>query len=333
MRQYDVYGVGNALVDMEYEVPVEALVDLGVDKGIMTLIDQDKHHEMSQQLDTYPHHKACGGSAANSMIALSQLGGSGYYSCKIANDDTGLFYLKDLKAAGISTNIDANDLDEGNTGKCLVMVTPDADRSMNTYLGITGDLSEREINADAIADSEYVYIEGYLVAADKGFNAALHAKQLADQSGVKSALSLSDPNIVTFFRERLLEIIGDGLDLIFCNEAELYLMTECNELEVAAEKMKQYAKTFAITLGPKGALLFDGERFIEIPAHAVKAVDTNGAGDMYAGTFLYGITRGMPFSRAGELASLAASRLVTHYGPRLPSHETEALLKEFNTMP
>ena len=206
------------------------------------------------------------------------------------------------------------------------MVTPDADRTMNTYLGVTVNLSEAEVVADAIKQSKYVYMEGYLVASDTGRAAAVKAASIARESGVPTVLTLSDPNMVNFFRDGLLEMAGDQLDLLFCNEAEATLMTETDNVEAAGEALKKLAKRFAITTGAEGSIAYDGDRFHSIPADKVEVIDTNGAGDMYAGAFLYGLTHDMSFEDSAQLANTAASKIVTHFGPRLPTEQTRALL-------
>lgn len=326
MKQYDVYGIGNALVDLEFQVSDEMLGSLGVDKGLMTLIEEDRHHELVRQLSSLDHKKASGGSAANSVIALAQLGGKGYYSCKVASDDFGDFYLHDMRACNVDTNLDNQAREDGHTGKCLVLVTPDADRTMNTYLGITVNLSEDEVDEAAIQNAEYAYMEGYLVASDSGRAAAIKARELAERANVKTVLTLSDPNMVNFFKDGLLEMAGANLELLFCNEQEATMMTDTDTAEAAAEKLKQLAQRFAITRGADGSLVYDGYEMFSVPTEKVDVIDTNGAGDMYAGAFLYGLTHGMDFRAASQLANRAASTIVTWFGPRLPAERTRSLL-------
>lgn len=330
MAQYNVYGVGNALVDIEYEVKNDTLTELGVDKGLMTLIDLDRHHDLYEKLSGHEGRRCSGGSAANTIIGAAQLGASTFYSCKVANDETGTFYMKDLQANGVSSNLNMDNREDGVTGKCLVMITPDADRTMNTFLGITSELSTTELDLTAIANSEYVYIEGYLVPAPNAQAAGVKAREVAKAAGVKTALTLSDPNMVSFFKDGLLEIAGDDLDFCFCNDAEAKLMFETDNLEDCVAGMKNLAAQFAITLGADGALLYDGSELIEIAAAKVDAVDTNGAGDIYAGSFLYGLTHGLSFIQCGALAGATAGKLVTQYGARLDREDMQAILKNHN---
>ncbi len=325
MKKYHVYGVGNALVDMEFEVEDDFFLQYGIEKGMMTLVDERRQHELMGHLDAFEGKKASGGSAANTIIAVSYFGGRAFYSCKVADDELGDFYVSDLQAAGVDSNVD-DGRGQGITGKCLVMVTPDAERTMNTFLGITENFSVDELHRDAIEASEYLYMEGYLVTSDTGRRAAIEARMIAEQANVKTALTFSDPAMVQFFRDGLGEMIGERVDLLFCNEAEAKSWADTDDLNHAVEAMKQVADTFAITLGSKGALLFDGKHHIEISPHDVKAVDSNGAGDMFAGAFLYGITHGHSFYEAGNIASLASAKVVSQFGPRLTAKDHKEIL-------
>lgn len=328
MIRYDVYGLGNALVDIEFEVSADLLRDLEIDKGVMTLIEEDRQHAILQQLDGRHMKRGCGGSAANTVIAVSQFGGQAFYSCKVADDEAGTFYLQDLQNCGVNTNLQLQDREAGVTGKCLVLVTPDADRTMNTFLGISGQFSGVELVPEAIATAEYLYIEGYLVSSPQSRAAALKARNLAREAGRKVSLSLSDLNMVKFFREGLLEIIDAGVDFLFSNESEALKLAETEDINQAVDYLQDLAQGFAITRGAEGSLIFDGETVLEIPPVRVKAIDTVGAGDMYAGALLYGMTHGMSFAQAGRLASLASARLVTSLGPRMATEETRGLLTE-----
>jgi sugar/nucleoside kinase (ribokinase family) len=326
MRKYHVYGIGNALVDMEYEVEPEDLSKLRVEKGVMTLVDEAHQVEIMTHLADRHHVKGSGGSAANSVIAVSQLGGRGFYSCKVANDALGHFYLDDLVANGVATNRHA-EREDGHTGRCVVLVTPDTDRTMVTFLGISGGLSGGELVAEAIADSDYFYMEGYLVTSESARAAVMAGREVARGAGVKTAISLSDPNMVTHFKPGLLDMIGGGVDLLFANEAEAKGMAGTSDLDGAVAYLKTIAREFAITRGPKGALVWDGERTIDIDAVKVQAVDTVGAGDMFAGAFLYGLTQGWDHAQSGALAAAASAKLVTSLGPRISAAETQEILR------
>lgn len=327
-KKYNVFGIGNALVDIEFKVKDEFFTTNGVEKGLMTLVDEERQNLLMKVINQAEIKKQCGGSAANSIIAVSQFGGRSFYSCKVANDDFGNFFMQDMKNAGVDTNLDVNNLEAGITGKCLVMVTPDAERTMNTFLGITQTYSIAQINESALRDSEYLYIEGYLVTSDNGREAMVHAKKLAEKNGVKTALTFSDPAMAKYFHQGFDEVIGASVDLLFCNDEEAMIYTGKSSLAEAREEMKKLAKAFIITQGKNGAMIFDGDTFIDIEPYAVKAIDSNGAGDMFAGAFLYGITNGHTYASAGKLASLASSKVVTQYGPRLQLQEAKALVSQ-----
>ena len=328
MRRYDVYGIGNALVDLELKVNNQFLSDYDVKKGLMTLVDEDTQYRLIGAIQGQTFERKSGGSAANTVIAVSQFGGSSFYSCKVANDEYGDFYLKDMNDAGVKTNLDNKERESGVTGKCLVMVTPDADRTMNTFLGATTDISEAEVDEHAIKEAQYIYLEGYLTASVTGMKAAKLAKKIAEENDIKTSITLSDPSIVQAFRDNFIDLIGTSVDLLFCNKEEAITFTQTGDVLEAREALKKEAKQFVITLGQNGAMIYDGETFIDIEPYNVQAIDTNGAGDMYAGAFLYGITNGMTMTNAGKLASLAGSKVVSQYGPRLSWHDAQVILRE-----
>ena len=323
MAKYDVYGVGNALVDKEFEVEDGFFDEHGIEKGVMTLVAHDHQERLLQVLTgKYGMKKQSGGgSAGNTLYALSHFGGEAYFACKVAGDDTGDFYLDQLGHHNIDTNIGMRE--DGASGRCLVMISPDAERTMHTCLGVSEHLSIDEMDFEAAAQSEYVYIEGYLVTSPTAKSAILDLKQFAERHHVKTAMTFSDPAMLEYFRDDINDVLGEGVDLLFCNEQEIMLWSGAGNLEAACDLMKPRAKRFAVTRGPNGALIYDGDRFIAIDGHEVKAVDTNGAGDMFAGAFLYALTQGKDYEQAGKLASLASSIVVTQFGPRLEgdSHE------------
>jgi len=314
--RFDVYGVGNALVDVEVEVDDETLANFGIDRGVMTLIDAERHHQLLHFIQGTRHHRACGGSAANTIIAVNQLGGKSFYSCRVGSDEAGKFFLSDLASHGVVTKTTASVI-EGVTGKCLVMVTPDAERSMNTFLGVTGELDAETLDAQAIAQSRFVYIEGYLVSAPSALEAACVARDIARRCGAAVAVSLSDPSMVEFFRSGIDRLLNGGVDLLFCNRDEAMAYTRTDSVEQALVSLKQLSQQVVITLGKAGAVVWNGTEVIEInPCQAV-AVDTNGAGDMFAGAFLYGLSHGYNHRDSGALASYASSLVVQKFGPRL----------------
>jgi len=329
-KKYNVYGIGNALVDIVTEVDDQFLKENDIEKGLMTLIEEDRQTTLYHTIKRRDNVMQCGGSAANTLIGVSQFGGNSYYSCKVSDDALGHFYMGDMIRNGVDSNLDPSTLPHGITGKCLVMTTPDAGRTMNTFLGITASYSRDEINEDIIKNSEYVYIEGYLVTSDNGLDAMNYAKELAEKNGVKVALTFSDPSMVKYFKDQMHSVVGDGVDLLFCNEEEAMLFTDTDNLTDAREALKKYAKRFAITQGANGAMIFDGDTFVDIEPYKVDAIDTNGAGDLFAGAFMFGITNGHSHADSGKLASLASSKVVTKYGPRLDLAQAQQVLKELS---
>lgn len=328
MKKYHVYGIGAALVDTEIQVSDQDLESMSVEKGLMTLVDETRQEELNQHLQGHAVYAklASGGSACNSIFAATCFGANSFYSCKVANDSNGQFFLNDLREAGVEC-VNQDHGDQGVTGKCLVLISPDAERSMNTHLGISETLSTSQLDKQAIIDSEFLYIEGYLVTSQTGRTAAIEARKIAQENGVKTSISLSDPGMVEFFKDGLSEMIGKGVDLLFCNEDEAKGWAETNDINEAITQLKKITQTFAITLGAKGAIIYDGQQLINIEANSAKAIDTNGAGDMFAGAFLYAITNGLNYAEAGKLASLASATIVTQYGPRLVVEKHAELLE------
>ncbi len=331
MKKFEVYAIGNALVDIEYHTTAEKLAELGIEKGVMTLIDEAQQDSLIASLGDSHESMTCGGSAANTIIAMAQLGASTHFDCRVADDGIGHFFTRDLHDSGVHSSLDGKPTIDGATGKCLVFVTPDADRTMNTFLGVSAELDYEDVDRDAIARSAYVYMEGYLASADNTRDAAVEAREVAERHGVKTALTLSDPNMVRFFRASLEKMIGGGVDLLFANEDEALDFAQTDDLDAALDSIGQVARTFAITRGAEGAVLFDGQRRIDVEPCRVKAVDTLGAGDMFAGAFLYGLTQDMNFEQAGNFASLASAKIVTQFGPRLQAPQTRDLLHQFKS--
>lgn len=331
MKRYQVYGLGAALLDTEIRVTDQELSRLGIDKGLMTLVDEGRQDELLGMLRGHlvEASHASGGSAGNSLIAAARFGGSAFMTCKVANDEDGDIYLADLEAAGVDHPLKSG-RQPGTTGKCLVLITPDAERSMNTYLGVSETLSVEQLDPEALSQSEWVYLEGYLVTSPTGRAAAVRARELAQENGVRTALSFSDPGIVGAFREGFEAVLGDGqIDLVFGNLDEAMEWTGADTLEAALEGLTAVARQCVITRGSEGAVCFDGRERIDIPPHRVQAIDTNGAGDMFAGAFLYALGRGEDVATAGRFASLAAGEIVTQYGPRLPAERYAHLRREF----
>ena len=329
MKKYDIYGIGNALVDTEYEVDDAFISKAGIGKGLMTLIDSDERKRLLNLLEVEHEHRAIkqagGGSAANTMVAAAQLGANSFYSCKVASDETGDFFMSDLKIAGVDTNLDAG-REEGITGKCISMVTPDAERTMTTHLGITETLSPNELNREALRNSTYLYIEGYLVTSPTAFEAVKETIDIAKEAGVQISLTLSDPAMVENFKASFDALAELGIDLIFCNEDEARLWTAASNRGEAMARLKTVCGKVVMTCGKEGALVFDGNEETMSVGVPTKAIDTTGAGDIFAGTFLFGLTHGMSFPACADLANRAASLLVSSFGARADQAALRGLL-------
>ncbi|MDG2460868.1 MAG: adenosine kinase [Luminiphilus sp.] len=330
MKPYAAYAVGAALVDTEIQVTDEVLAAINVEKGMMTLVDEARQAEIIGHLsnDLIRARHASGGSAGNSMIATALMGAPTYMSCKVANDSDGNIYLADLEQSGVTHGLN-DQRQEGVTGKCVVLITPDAERSLNTHLGISESLSTDEVDEEAIRNSEWVYLEGYLVTSPTGHAAALKTKALAEQHNVRTAVSFSDPGMVKFFRDNMTAMVEGGVELVFCNEAEALEWGQCASLDAAVDAIKKVARRFVITLSGKGALTWDGRTLHQVAARSVTAVNTNGAGDMFAGAFLYALSRGESDLRATEFATLAAGEVVKYFGPRLDQDACLTLRHQF----
>jgi sugar/nucleoside kinase (ribokinase family) len=319
MKTFDLYAIGNALVDSEYEVTDAQLQAMGVDKRHMTLIDAPRRAELLSHLQAATGRRTGGGSAGNTVVALSQLGGKAFYSCRVADDELGAFYTQDLIDNGVATNLIHTPLLAGQTGSCMVMVTPDAERSMSTFLGATAELDHTALHEDEIASSRIYYMEGYLAASPSGLHAALQGRQIAKDAGVALATTLSDMSMINYCRTGLDAIIGDGVDYLFCNEEEAQVWCGTQDMAAICLQLSQLAQTVCLTRGPKGCVVLEGGRQTAVPTQAVQALDTNGAGDMFAGAFLYAITQGHSHSQSAWLANHAAGQVVSQYGNRLTS--------------
>ena len=314
MASVDVVGVGNALVDVQARVKDSLLPELGIDKGVMTLVDDTRQAEILQKLDGLPLNRCAGGSAANSIVALAEFGGKASYVGKVGRDEVGQFFLDDMQSLGIEMK---GQYADAPTGTCAVLITDDAQRTMLTNLGASANLTVDDIDSDLIAGAKYVYVEGYLLTGETTKAAAYKAMDLAVELGVKVALTASDPFLINLIRDEIWSLVTGPVDLFFCNEMEAKSLTGESDPLACAAKIHEHAENVALTLGENGSLVMHGGEAYTIDGLSVKAIDTTGAGDMYAGALLYGITNGMTWRQAGHLASHAASRVVSQMGARL----------------
>ena len=326
MSHYDLYAIGNTLVDSEYEVSDAQLQAMAVEKRHMTLIDMPRRTALLAALDGMHARRTGGGSAGNTVVALAQLGGNAFYSCRVADDELGAFYRDNLQANGVDSNLNHTKPPVGQTGCCMVMVTPDAERSMSTFLGATADIDHTALHPKDIAKSKVYYMEGYLSASPTGLDAALQGRALAKAAGVKLAATLSDMSMINYCRAGLEAMVGaddGGLDYLFCNEEEATVWCGSQDLDAVCQQVSQLARVVCLTRSAKGCVVLEGGQRTDVPAAKVTAVDTNGAGDMFAGAFLYAVTQGHNLTQAAWLANEAAGQVVSQYGNRL-SNDTMA---------
>ena len=331
MATVDLFAIGNALIDQEFKVSDDFLIQQNLQKGTMQLTDGETQAQLFENLQQTQAYKgqAAGGSAANTTVAFSALGGQAFYGCRVGNDDLGQIYLAGLNDAGIQTS--DKSISEGVTGTCMVLVSDDSERTMHTYLGITAELSDQQIELEPLKTAKWLYIEGYLSTSDTAREAVKQARQIARDHGVKIALTLSDPAMVQYARAGLDDLIADGVDLLFCNEQEALMYTQTDSIDAALEKLKALSDQIVITLGANGALVSTKDDLIRVNGRKVIAVDTNGAGDAFSGTFLYALNAGKDLQTATELAILISSQVVSQFGPRLDVKDYAKLLNEFQT--
>ena len=327
--RYDVYGLGNALVDIEYRVEESFLERHGIAKGHMTLVDETRLDLLTADLQALDHERFSGGSAANTLMAVQGFGGNCFYSCRVAEDEVGDHFLHDLTGAGIRTNHNAT-ASAGRSGLSLILITEDAERSMNTFLGVSSQLDADAIDRRALAAARTLYIEGYLTSSPPSLLAAATARRLADEQGVATAVSLSDPSMVQSFRNELERLLGNGVDWLFCNEEEALTWAKTDRLDLAIAELKDIGRVCFLTLGRRGSLSVVKGKPTKAPGFPADAVDTTGAGDIYAGACLYGLSIGMAEADAARFGNFAAAALVQRYGARLRNaNQYRRLLQEF----
>lgn len=327
MATVDLFAIGNALIDQEFRIDEQFLEQHALQKGTMQLADEKTQSKLYQSLMASQQYKgqASGGSAANTTVAFSALGGKAFYACRVGQDQLGEIYLQGLAEAQIVTS--DKSYSQGVTGTCMVLISEDSERTMQTFLGTTADLSALQIDFSPLESANWLYIEGYLSSSDSARAAVLQARQLAKDKQVKIALTLSDPAMVQYARAGLDEMLGDGVDLLFCNEQEALMYTQESTIDAALIRLKTLSQTVVITLGAQGALIATQDQQFQVAGRAVKAVDTNGAGDAFAGAFIYALNAGHGLQTAAQLAVLISSEVVAQYGPRLELADYAKLLK------
>lgn len=311
---FDVFGMCNALYDIQAEVPDRVLNELGLDKGAMHLIEEEQQRRIVPRVYTHIVHSESGGSGANTMFGVALLGGTACFTSRVGDDEHAELYRAGLSGRGVKPNLGSA---AGETGISLIFVTPDAQRTMCTFLGQARSLQPEDLNLDDLRASRYLYVTGYLWDTDNQKEAVLLAMREANRAGVRVAFSLSDPFCVHRHRADFVALIRDHVDLIIGNQEEVLALTGDPCPDSALETLSRYSTVAAVTLDEQGSLLKQGDRVVRTPAYTVEAVDTTGAGDMYAAGLLYGLTRDLSLEVTGRIASYAAAQVVARLGPRL----------------
>jgi sugar/nucleoside kinase (ribokinase family) len=310
----DVVGIGNAIVDIIAHADDGFLTAAAMVKGSMTLIDEARAEEIYASMG--PGVEMSGGSAGNTIAGIASLGGRAGYIGKVRDDLLGKFFRHDITSAGVEFPTPAA-ADGPATARCMILVTPDAQRTMNTFLGACVNLGPEDVDPDLVARAQVTYMEGYLFDKPTAQEAFRHAARLAHAAGRKVSLSLSDSFCVERHREAFLQLIDHHIDILFGNEAEITSLYETADFNAAVEKLRGMCDLAAITRGAAGSVIVTKDAIVEVPAAPVsRIVDTTGAGDLYASGVLYGLTQGKTLAECGRLGSLAAAEIISHFGAR-----------------
>ena len=315
MQKFDVYGVCNPLVDLLSHVPDSFLKKLGIQKNVMHLVTREQQQELLLALaeEKISLEVAAGGSGANSMIGISQLGGRSAFSGKIGRDEHGKLYREKLEALGVCDYLAEG---KGATGSSLILVSEDGARTMNTFLGMSQELMNPDIDPDVIQSSKYLYLTGYLWDTESQKKAVLNALDEAKKREVKVALSLSDPFCVTRHKEDFINLLKGYASMVFCNQEEAFTLLDTEITQQAAETLSDWTETAALTIGAYGALISHRGETCYIDPLPVRVEDTTGAGDAFAAGFLYGMTHDLSPLDSGRIGATLAAAVIGQTGPR-----------------
>jgi sugar/nucleoside kinase (ribokinase family) len=321
-RKFDVTAIGNAIVDVLAKSDDALLEQHNLKKGAMSLIDAVDAERLYGIMG--PGREASGGSAANTAAGIAALGGRAAYIGKVADDQLGDVFTHDIRAIGVT--YDTPPLKEGlSTARSLIFVTPDAQRTMQTFLGATTQLGPEDLNMDYITSAKVLYLEGYLWDQPRAKNAMREAAIKAKDAGGKVSLTLSDAFCVDRYRDEFLELAEKHVDILFANESEILSLYQANSFDDALQQVRKHCEIAALTRSEKGSVVVNGDEVHVIDAEkGVTVVDTTGAGDAYAAGFLYAYTQGYDLSTCGKLGGIMAAEVISHFGPR-PEADVRAL--------
>ena len=326
---FDLYGIGNAIVDTDVEVDDGFLADADAAKGQMTLVDSAKMSNLVDKLKHLPMNRASGGSAANTIFAAQAFGLSTAYTCRLADDENGRHFDQEMRAAGIQISALSEPAQNGRrSGQCLVMVTPDGQRTMCTDLGVSSELEPSQVDAGLLKTAQVLYIEGYLASSEHSVATAVNGYQIAQSADKKIALTLSDVSMVSFFRDGLTAILGNGIDTLFCNAEEALAWANTDRLDVAIAELSDIAKEIYVTMGAQGARVVSDSGTKDVAGDPHQPLDTNGAGDMFSGACLAARLQGALPEDAARFANHAAAKVIMQFGARLPTLADYHALKD-----
>ncbi|MEC7303324.1 MAG: adenosine kinase [Pseudomonadota bacterium] len=327
MSEYDLVGIGNAMVDVLATVDDAFLEEQTLDKGAMTLVNIDRANEIYAKMP--PAQEVSGGSCGNTMAGFASLGGKGVFIGKVRDDQLGDVFRRDMKSIGVDFFTPATT--EGpQTGSCLVLITPDAQRTMCTYLGAASNLTPKDIDKDIIQAAKVVYMEGYLFDPPDAQDAFVEAADLAHDAGQKVSITLSDPFCVDRHRHAFQMLVADHTDILFGNEEEIKSLYQVDDFDAALQQVRGHCEIACLTRSSKGSVILSGDEVHIIdPMPLDLVVDTTGAGDQFAAGFLYGYTQGMDLRKCGEIATLTATEVISHVGARPDVNLKELVEREF----
>ena len=312
--ELDVIGIGNALVDVLAHGSDAFVREQELVKGTMHLVDEDQAARLYRAMG--PGTEISGGSAANTIVGVASFGGRAHYVGKVRNDQLGEVFVHDLRSTGVGFETPPATTGPA-TGRCLILVTPDAQRTMNTFLGASVQLGPEDLDTALIARGRILYLEGYLFDPPRAQEAFRKAAGLAHAAGRKVALTLSDPFCVDRHRAAFLELIEHHVDILFANELEICALYQVNEFDEALQRVRDHCEVAALTRSERGSVIVAGNEVHVIDVHRVdEVVDTTGAGDLYAAGFLFGLSRGLGLATAGRLGAIAAAEVISHIGAR-----------------
>jgi sugar/nucleoside kinase (ribokinase family) len=325
-KPFDVCGIGNAIVDVLAHCDLEFIDRMQLNKGTMTLVDAARAEALYEAMGTAV--EASGGSCGNTIAGLASLGGRGAYIGKVGNDQLGGIFRHDMKAIGVHFET-ATATSATPTARSMIFVTPDAERTMNTYLGACVELTPEDVDPAVISRAHVTYLEGYLWDPPLAKQAFLKAANIAHGAGREIALTLSDPFCVERYRAEFQDLVKNHVDILFANEHEITALWQVADFDEAVRITQLHCDLAAITRSAKGSLIATDKEVIEIPAWPVdKVVDVTGAGDLYAAGFLYGYTQGRDHADSGRIAALAAGEIISHFGARPQTPLSELLLQQ-----